>query len=905
MDIKARLEKLEKARAAGQLDDAELSRLREELLNRAVMAEDGWDDPPSSVAGPASGSLEESAAEARPAMDNIASATLAVGMVIGPPERRMRLLHDLSGKGAIWLARVVAAPMPGNGADDEFRAIKIFLPSGYGARDAEREIRMQRADLIGLRTYLTKVRARVELAAKLSHPNIADVYGWRYGADGWPFAEMEYADHLHGHSLAHLLRERKGEGVDWNTLMAWLRPVADALDYARREHRLAHQHLDADTVFVANSGAVKLLSFGVAAETREPRSLLSSAGGVSAEGASESNVLETAFRRDVFALALLVYQLLAGRSAYEAQPPQSSTPLPRPGGLTDETWRVLRQGLAYPSELCPTDAGRFLSMLAEAQQPAAAARSGRGLAVQRKRIMQVAGLAVLVALAGYWLVAQIERTLQPAQSNLASTYDDGEVQPGGSGLQPSSAGRTANLQAAESEADLRAFESARRMDTLLAYRLYLQRCPRCGFGQEAHAAIDHLESQEKIAKLKADFETLALSLEHENREDRGDEALSRLNSLAAVAPADPSVAAGRRRLALAWVALAQASLAKSELNEARRRLKKARLVQPDLPEVTTLSQQLEQADVAEQTRQTDDEAFAIARRANSRRAYWAYLDRCGANCDHRTEAEAALVRLAPANPTLRDRLKDGTQGPEMVIIPAGAFLMGSPLQEKGRYEDESPHPVRIGKPFAIGRYEVMFYEYDQFATAMGRALPSDQKWGRNRRPVINVNWRDAMAYADWLSQQTGHRYRLPTEAEWEYAARAGTTASRYWGDDPNQGCVYANAADLDGKQVFVGWTAMKCHDGQVYTAPVGSYRSNEFGLFDVLGNVLEWTCSLYDKDAPATGQHCDEPVGGGEFVVRGGSWSDEPRNVRSAERHRSPPDFQDYFLGFRLVREFP
>ena len=241
----------------------------------------------------------------------------------------------------------------------------------------------------------------------------------------------------------------------------------------------------------------------------------------------------------------------------------------------------------------------------------------------------------------------------------------------------------------------------------------------------------------------------------------------------------------------------------------------------------------------------------------------------------------------------------------MVIIPAGAFLMGSPLQEKGRYEDESPHPVRIGKPFAIGRYEVMFYEYDQFATAIGRALPSDQKWGRNRRPVINVNWRDAMAYADWLSQQTGHRYRLPTEAEWEYAARAGTTASRYWGDDPNQGCVYANAADLDGKQVFVGWTAMKCHDGQVYTAPVGSYRSNEFGLFDVLGNVLEWTCSLYDKDAPATGQHCDEPVGGGEFVVRGGSWSDEPRNVRSAERHRSPPDFQDYFLGFRLVREFP
>jgi formylglycine-generating enzyme required for sulfatase activity len=334
-------------------------------------------------------------------------------------------------------------------------------------------------------------------------------------------------------------------------------------------------------------------------------------------------------------------------------------------------------------------------------------------------------------------------------------------------------------------------------------------------------------------------------------------------------------------------------------------LKKAESVQPDLPELIALKQALKQADAAERIRQTDAEAFAAARRADTRRAYWAYLEQCATDCKHRAEAEAALARLAPANPILRDRLSDDSQGPEMVVIPAGAFQMGSPLSELGRYSDEPSHPVRINKSFAIGKYEVMFHEYERFTSAKGKPLPNDQEWGRGRRPVINVSWTDAMAYAEWLSEQTGQRYRLPTEAEWEYAARAGTTTSRYWGDDPDEGCAFANAADLDGKKVFVGWTVMQCHDGQVYTAPVGNYRSNDFGLYDMAGNVLEWTCSLYDKESRAPIQSCQEPFGDQELVVRGGSWSDEPRNVRSADRHRSRFDFQDYFLGFRLVRELP
>ena len=131
----------------------------------------------------------------------------------------------------------------------------------------------------------------------------------------------------------------------------------------------------------------------------------------------------------------------------------------------------------------------------------------------------------------------------------------------------------------------------------------------------------------------------------------------------------------------------------------------------------------------------------------------------------------------------------------MVVIPAGVFTMGSPDGEAGRSNDEGPqHSVKVVS-FALGRYEVTFDEYDVFANATHHELPNDEGWGRGLRPVINVSWVDALSYAAWLSEKTGQHYRLPTEAEWEYAARAGTRASRYWGEEPKLACNYANVDD--------------------------------------------------------------------------------------------------------------
>ncbi len=187
--------------------------------------------------------------------------------------------------------------------------------------------------------------------------------------------------------------------------------------------------------------------------------------------------------------------------------------------------------------------------------------------------------------------------------------------------------------------------------------------------------------------------------------------------------------------------------------------------------------------------------------------------------------------------------------PEMVEILAGEFWMGSGDDDEEASDGEKPrHKVTIVKPFAIGKYEVTFDEYDQFAHATGRALPSDQGWGRGRRPVINVSWEDAVAYAKWLSEMTDKPYRLPTEAEWEYAARAGSEKPRFWGDDPKQACQYANVADQSYSQAGYGGETFDCDDGQPVTAEVGLFKANDFGLYDMLGNVLEWAqdscCSL-------------------------------------------------------------
>jgi formylglycine-generating enzyme required for sulfatase activity len=225
--------------------------------------------------------------------------------------------------------------------------------------------------------------------------------------------------------------------------------------------------------------------------------------------------------------------------------------------------------------------------------------------------------------------------------------------------------------------------------------------------------------------------------------------------------------------------------------------------------------------------------------------------------------------------------------PQMVEIPAGAFRMGD-LSGHGLFDQRPVREVVFARPFALGKYAVTFDEYDCFAQATGRKLPEDEGWGRGRRPVINVSWHDATAYCQWLSEQTGQTYRLPSEAEWEYACRAGTTTEYSWGDE-----IGHNNANYDG-----------C-GSQRGTTPVGSFAPNPWGLYDMHGNVWELCADCWNnsyRDAPSDGSA--RTSGNCAFrVLRGGSWCINGQVVRAAYRYNYTTSHRNYLSGFRVAMD--
>jgi formylglycine-generating enzyme len=288
---------------------------------------------------------------------------------------------------------------------------------------------------------------------------------------------------------------------------------------------------------------------------------------------------------------------------------------------------------------------------------------------------------------------------------------------------------------------------------------------------------------------------------------------------------------------------------------------------------------------------------------------------------------------------------------EMVLIPAGEFKMGSGESAEdtaaffnqtygeahlyaGDFKGEHPrHRVQITKPFYLGKCHVTRGQFRQFVAATGYKTdaekgekpgawgwnPDTKEFGFNEKyswrkagfeqtddhPVLNVSWNDCAAFCQWLSRKEGETYRLPTEAEWEYACRAGTTTRYYSGDDPETLAKVGNIADATARKQFPNWKfTIKANDGYVFTAPIEKFKPNAFGLYDMNGNVSQWCADWYGEDYYATSRAADPagPDSGKARVLRGGSWSSGPYFTRSAGRNCFDPDYRNDCAGFRVAR---
>jgi formylglycine-generating enzyme required for sulfatase activity len=280
---------------------------------------------------------------------------------------------------------------------------------------------------------------------------------------------------------------------------------------------------------------------------------------------------------------------------------------------------------------------------------------------------------------------------------------------------------------------------------------------------------------------------------------------------------------------------------------------------------------------------------------------------------------AAMKRFTTDNSNVFIGRGDNGAGPEMVLIPAGSFVMGISAEETKR-EDASAmvddwarpqHKVTIARPFYMCKYPVTRGAFRAFARSAD-FLEDDWREPRfkqtDQHPVVNVSHKDAVAYAAWLSRATGKDYRLPSEAEWEYAARAGTTTARFWGEGRAEACRYANVADETRRRANKDEPSARkyfgCDDGSENTSPVGSFQPNGFGLYDMLGNVGEWTADWWNESYHGAPEDGSAWTAGdsGRRIVRGGSFAGFPETVRAGCRSSLGRGDRYDILGFRLAR---
>ncbi|WP_317203804.1 bifunctional serine/threonine-protein kinase/formylglycine-generating enzyme family protein [Janthinobacterium sp.] len=697
---------------------------------------------------------------------------LMAGQEIGPQNRRYRLerLIALGGMGQVWQATDLATHA--ELGSSEMVALKILPPQ-----------------LTQSATHAKLLIEEATQARKLAHENIVRVYEWAQDpATASYFIIMEC---LEGEDLDSYLGKHGALPLD--TVRQLLSPVAEALSYAWDKHKLVHRDLKPGNVFLTQKGEIKLLDFGIASRVRNAGSSLglqTPNAGTTGYRAPEAGThqRQPSPRLDVYAVAVMVYQMLEGKMPFDETRGAGHLPS-APTALNAAQWQVLQNGFSMTPEQRPASVRDLLDKLGRAAGPSEA-------------------------------------------------------------------------ELAELAAQARARE-ARRQKELAAQA-------------EQARLLEQQRQQELAVQRKAEAEAAAVEKLRLDKLRREQEALHQIEAEAARKARKETL---REQLRLRREADAAAALREQQ----------------------------------EQQRKALQIKAEAAYRSEQERARKELASRAAAELAQQLPTPASPV--ADANGVLRDRFLDGTgKGPELVLIPTGRFQMGSPEHErkiameagsqKTWLDRETPqHWVGIEHSFALGRHAVSVGEWRQFVRATDWQAQCETEWDNpgfaqnDEHPVVGVTWNDAQLYVRWLSEKTGQQYRLPSEAEWEYACRAGSKSAFSFGD-----AISTEHANYDGHYTYNGSARGQYRGG---TSKGGDFPPNPWGLFDMHGNVWEWVQDVVHDNyegAPIDGRAWEEGGDASRRILRGGSWLYNPRYLRSALRNGFSAVLGNDIVGFRVAR---
>ena len=708
------------------------------------------------------------------------------GQEIGPQNRRYRLerLIGTGGMGQVWQATDLATHA--ELGSSEMVALKILPPQ-----------------LTQSPTHAKLLIEEATQARKLAHENIVRVYEWAQDpATASYFIIMECLD---GEDLEHYLG-RQG-ALPLATVQELLHPVAEALSYAWEKHKLVHRDLKPGNVFLTAKGDIKLLDYGIASRVRNAGSSLgleTPNAGTQGYRAPEAGTYQRqpSPRLDVYAVAVMIYQMLEGRMPFDDT--RSASHLPSaPQALNAQQWQVLQNGFSLTAELRPQSVQALLEGLERAAGPSPEELAELARQEQARLAQQQKQAA---------LAAEQAREEELKQARVRQEELDQR--------------RKAEIQAAALE--------KQRQDKL----------------RREQEAQRHFEAEE-ARKLRKEALRGQLRARRE----------------------------------------ADAATALQEHQELQRK---------------AIVAKAEAAYRAEQER---------ARREEASRAAAAPAVPPAPAAVPAAPAEAVQT-VANAEGVLRDDFLDGTgQGPELVLIPSGRFQMGAHetehkaalqagSQQTWLDREKPQHWVGIERPFALARHPVSVGEWRAFVKATGwEGGGAETDWDNpgfvqnEQHPVVGVSWNDAQLYLAWLRERTGRQYRLPSEAEWEYACRAGTRTAFNVGDT-----ISTEQANYDGLYVYNGGPRGVYRGG---TSPLGTFAPNPWGLYDMHGNVWEWVQDVVHDNyegAPVDASAWETDGDTSRRILRGGSWLYHPRYLRSALRNGFSTVLSNDIVGFRVAR---